>query len=137
MNDEQQRSVLISNIVGLSEIAERLGVSKTAVHNWTVRHADTFPKPIAPVGKLAMVWDFAEVELWERRSRPAQGFQRGNNAQANRKDRQQLKDKETKPLPVKAGPAAPSPSKKHGTGSLWNDSKPFPPAPRAPIPENE
>lgn len=57
----------MDQLVGVTEIAERLGVKAASrVHDWRRRYQD-FP---APVAKLAMglVWYWPEVERWARRT---------------------------------------------------------------------
>jgi predicted DNA-binding transcriptional regulator AlpA len=59
------RQVPVDQLVGASEIAERLEVGKsTVVHDWRRRHPD-FPQPVAKL-KTALVWDWVEVEAWAR-----------------------------------------------------------------------
>lgn len=53
-----------NNLVGASEIAERLGVGSSVVHDWARRYRD-FPVPLA---KLSMgnLWWWPEVQSWAR-----------------------------------------------------------------------
>lgn len=46
-------------------IAERLGVTRTAVSNWAggLRFGGTFPKPVGMKGRRP-VWDWDEVLAW-------------------------------------------------------------------------
>ena len=61
------RRVAIQDLVGAHEIAERLGVARPqVVHDWRRRHPD-FPQPIAQL-KTALIWDWAEVEKWAKRT---------------------------------------------------------------------
>jgi len=57
-------AVTLTDPVGITEIADRLGVKPNVVSNWTARH-DDFPEPVF---RLAMggVWDFADVRAWFR-----------------------------------------------------------------------
>lgn len=48
--------------VGTVEIAERCGVSRSAVDAWRARH-DTFPAPCYTVGGRP-AWEWAEVQAW-------------------------------------------------------------------------
>jgi hypothetical protein len=61
------RMVDVDNLVGASEIAERLAVRHVeTVHAWRRRYSD-FPKPVAQL-RLAMVWAWPDVETWARRT---------------------------------------------------------------------
>jgi predicted DNA-binding transcriptional regulator AlpA len=58
------RKVDVDNLVDAIEIAERLGLERTAVHNW--RRRDTnFPQPVAQL-RQTPVWDWTDVERWAR-----------------------------------------------------------------------
>lgn len=59
-------TVEVKNLVGAAEIAERLGIARQSVHQLRARHPD-FPQPVA-VLKQAMVWDWADVEAWARKT---------------------------------------------------------------------
>lgn len=52
------------DLVGASEIADRLGKGSSVVHDWARRHPD-FPRPIV---KLSMgnIWWWPSVEDWAR-----------------------------------------------------------------------
>jgi chromosome partitioning protein len=52
----------ISDLVGLSEVADRLGVSKQVIANWRQRQ-ESFPQPIANL-KSGPVWQWAEIAAW-------------------------------------------------------------------------
>lgn len=55
----------MENLVGTSEIAERLGVRRhQVVHDWRRRYED-FPEPVAKL-KSALIWDWPDVERWAR-----------------------------------------------------------------------
>jgi len=59
------RRVDVTNLVGASEIANRLGLARgQVVHEWRRRHAD-FPEPVARL-RQAMVWYWPDVEAWAR-----------------------------------------------------------------------
>ncbi len=61
------KKVDVDDLVGAHEIAQRLGVARPqVVHEWRRRHAD-FPDPIATL-KTALIWDWAEVEVWALRT---------------------------------------------------------------------
>jgi predicted DNA-binding transcriptional regulator AlpA len=52
-------------LVGAHEIAERLGLSQAqSVHTIRKRHTD-FPVPVATL-KVALIWDWREIEKWAR-----------------------------------------------------------------------
>ena len=58
----------VSQLVGTTEIATRLGVKRPqVVHDWRRRHAD-FPAPIATVTGNVLVWNWPDVEAWARRT---------------------------------------------------------------------
>lgn len=54
-------------LVGLSEVAELLGVSRQVVGNWRLRYHD-FPKPIAEL-KSGPVWKREDVVFWAEENR--------------------------------------------------------------------
>ena len=54
------------NLVGVSEIATRLGCSVTVVHSWRRRDLD-FPEPLAEL-RMGLVWDWPEVASWAQRT---------------------------------------------------------------------
>lgn len=61
------RQVDVDQLVGASEIAERLGVNRPSlVQDWRLRYSD-FPQPVARL-KGAHVWAWPDVERWARRS---------------------------------------------------------------------
>jgi hypothetical protein len=45
-----------SLLVSMTRIADRLGVWRTAVYNWSVRYADDWPEPLCGEGKHAVYW---------------------------------------------------------------------------------
>lgn len=51
-----------SDLVGASEIAERLGVGTSIVHDWRRRHQD-FPQPIVRLA-MGLLWAWQDVERW-------------------------------------------------------------------------
>ena len=53
-------------LVGVAEIAERLGVGTSVVHDWRRRHAD-FPQPVLTL-RMGLVYAWAEVARWARRT---------------------------------------------------------------------
>ena len=53
------------DLVGATEIAERLGLAQsTTVHSWRRRYAD-FPAPVTQVAG-AYLWRWSEVEDWAK-----------------------------------------------------------------------
>ena len=59
------RRLDVEQLVGVSEIARRLGVGRTqAVHMWRKRHAD-FPQPVA-VLDMGLVFYWPDVERWAK-----------------------------------------------------------------------
>ncbi|HEX3842668.1 MAG TPA: hypothetical protein VHU85_17890 [Acidimicrobiales bacterium] len=57
----------MDELVGASEIAERLGSKRTSlVHDLRRRHSD-FPEPVAKL-KSALVWAWPDVEAWARKT---------------------------------------------------------------------
>jgi predicted DNA-binding transcriptional regulator AlpA len=59
------RRVDVDQLVGATEIAERLGVKRsTVVHDWRRRHAD-FPQPTVRL-KGVLIWNWPDVEKWAR-----------------------------------------------------------------------
>lgn len=52
-------------LVSLSDIAQRSGLTKTAVHNYATGERRTdFPAPIARVTTTSPLWDWSEVSGW-------------------------------------------------------------------------
>jgi hypothetical protein len=57
------RSVLVTDLVGAAEIANRLGMkSPSVIHDWRTRHPE-FPEPVAKL-RAAHVWAWPDVEAW-------------------------------------------------------------------------
>jgi hypothetical protein len=56
------RKVDPEDLVGVAEIAERLGCSVQAVHAWKRRHKD-FPSPVAHL-TMGLLWVWPEVRHW-------------------------------------------------------------------------
>lgn len=57
------RRVDVENLVGASEIADRLGVSSLhVVHKWRERY-DDFPEPVTQL-RQGLVWNWPDVEAW-------------------------------------------------------------------------
>lgn len=52
----------VDELVGVAEIAERLGVGTSVVHDWRRRHAD-FPEPVLQL-RMGLIWAWAAVERW-------------------------------------------------------------------------
>ena len=55
----------MNDLVGASEIADRLGLAHVeSVHTLRRRHED-FPEPVTKL-RQAMVWDWNDVEVWAK-----------------------------------------------------------------------
>jgi len=55
----------LDNLVGATEIAQRLGIKRPhLIHDWRRRHPG-FPKPVLELTGI-LVWDWREVEVWAR-----------------------------------------------------------------------
>lgn len=54
-------------LVGVAEIAERLGTTVNTVHSWRRRHAD-FPATVADLA-MGPVWWLSDVDAWASRER--------------------------------------------------------------------
>lgn len=52
----------MTDLVSVTEIAERAGTTPGTVHSWRRRHAD-FPRPIAELA-IGPVWSWPDVERW-------------------------------------------------------------------------
>lgn len=61
---EMARRVSIDDLVGVHEIAGRLGVGTSIVHDWRRRH-EAFPEPVLRLG-MGLIWLWPEVERWAR-----------------------------------------------------------------------
>ena len=77
------RTIKASDIGGISETADTVGVSVSRVHQLLIEDP-TFPRPIWYL-KVGRLWDLAEVARWklERRSAKAEVYR---NAQAKREE---------------------------------------------------
>lgn len=51
-------------LVGATEIAERLGVDRKTVHHWRERH-EAFPAPVATIERT-LVWFWPAIEQWAK-----------------------------------------------------------------------
>lgn len=60
------RAVDVGDLVGASEIADRLGIARQSVHQLRRRHPD-FPAPVVSL-RQALVWAWPDVEAWARRT---------------------------------------------------------------------
>lgn len=58
----QKPMVAPENLVGMAEISDRLGVSRSLPGMWRQRYP-SFPKPIAEL-RAGAVFDFTEVRTW-------------------------------------------------------------------------
>lgn len=59
-----ERRFTADELVGVAEIAERLGVGTSVVHDWRRRH-DAFPEPEVRL-RMGLIWIWADVERWAR-----------------------------------------------------------------------
>jgi hypothetical protein len=58
-------TVRLKDLVGASEIAERLGLNKrSVVHDWRARNIG-FPEPVLTL-RMGHLWLWPEVERWAR-----------------------------------------------------------------------
>lgn len=63
------RKVPADQMVGVTEIAERMGLSHPKrVHDWRSRY-DDFPEPVATL-KAGLVWDWRDIERWHKKTWP-------------------------------------------------------------------
>ena len=59
------RKLDVNHLVGATEIAQRLGLSRgQVVHNWRARFAD-FPEPVHELA-MGLLWYWPDVEEWAR-----------------------------------------------------------------------
>jgi predicted DNA-binding transcriptional regulator AlpA len=58
------RKLDVDDIVGVAEIADRLGVERNTIHRWRERHPD-FPEPAA-VLKGSLIWAWPDVAAWAK-----------------------------------------------------------------------
>jgi chromosome partitioning protein len=56
--------VFSEEIVGVSEMADNLNISKQTVSNWQVRY-DDFPEPIAEL-RCGRLYNWPDVEAWHK-----------------------------------------------------------------------
>ena len=54
------------DIVVASEIADRLGVSSSVVHDWQRRY-DEFPEPVRRL-RMGLLWSWPEVRSWAQQT---------------------------------------------------------------------
>jgi len=58
----------VSNLVGATEIAKRLGVARpNVVHDWHRRYPGDFPEPVARLER-ALIWSWPDVAAWARKT---------------------------------------------------------------------
>lgn len=60
------RRYVAEDLVGVTEIAAKLGVGTSVVHDWRRRH-ESFPLPVLRL-RMGLVWSWAEVERWARKT---------------------------------------------------------------------
>ena len=65
--EDWDRTIRVSDICGLTEIAAKFGVSSQTVWNWTRRQSD-FPQPLTVVSNKP-VFDMKEIDTWWQRKR--------------------------------------------------------------------
>lgn len=68
MSSQAVKTIAVDKIVGLTDIAERLGVTVRSMWNAINRDraaTKKFPEPIANPGRRP-VWDWDEVEKWSQ-----------------------------------------------------------------------
>jgi predicted DNA-binding transcriptional regulator AlpA len=53
------------DLIGLTQIAELLGMSRAGAHKLIGRET-TFPAPVSVLANRTRVWDRADVERWAR-----------------------------------------------------------------------
>jgi predicted DNA-binding transcriptional regulator AlpA len=59
------RRVPVDQLVGATEIAQRLGMNKsTVVHDWRYRYPE-FPEPVASLAG-GFIWAWPDVERWAK-----------------------------------------------------------------------
>jgi len=69
------RAVDVEELVGVSEIVERLNLSsREAVRSWRRRYPD-FPQPVARL-RIGEVWAWADIETWARATGQSRGYRR-------------------------------------------------------------
>ena len=54
----------MDNLVGVAEIADRLDVGTSVVHDWGRRYPE-FPKPAKRL-RMGLVWNWPDVERWAK-----------------------------------------------------------------------
>lgn len=52
------------DLVGAKEIAARLGVSSSVVHDWRRRHP-AFPQPVVQLS-MGLIWSWPEIQRWAK-----------------------------------------------------------------------
>jgi hypothetical protein len=60
------KKVDVDQLVGASDIAKRLGLTKPQNVHALIRWFDDFPAPVAVIGGGIKVWEWAPVEQWAR-----------------------------------------------------------------------
>lgn len=58
------RPLTAEELVGVAEIAERLGRTTSLVHDWRRRY-ESFPDPVAEL-RMGFVWAWPDVKAWAR-----------------------------------------------------------------------
>lgn len=52
------------DLVSVSEIAQRIGISREAVRKWTINPSLHFPRPFDTIGSDQRVWRWVEIADW-------------------------------------------------------------------------
>jgi predicted DNA-binding transcriptional regulator AlpA len=55
-----------ADLVGVAEIADRLGLGTSVMHDWRRRHPE-FPEPVLRL-KMGLVWSWSEVAAWAKQT---------------------------------------------------------------------
>lgn len=63
------RNVDVDDLVGVSEIAQRLGLKNAGMVSGWRRHYADFPEPVAKL-RIGNVYAFADVEAWAKATTP-------------------------------------------------------------------
>jgi len=56
----------LDDLVGVAEIAQRLGMGTSVVHDWRRRHEE-FPEPVLRL-RMGLVWSWKEIASWAKQT---------------------------------------------------------------------